>query len=114
MVGGSFPLTRKPLLIGVTVTGTFSSLIFTVMLGKRAVLEVRNENSDFGATVTLFLSMEKGGGVKAEKMTLAQASTPLLMFGLASYAQTWPTVPHTPAATISRRRFCRLTIMPLL
>jgi hypothetical protein len=51
------------------VTGTFSSLIFTVMLGQLVVLDARNENSDFGATATLFFSAENGVGLNAEKYT---------------------------------------------
>jgi hypothetical protein len=97
----------------VTVIGIFSSLIFTVMLAEVVALDARNEKSDFGATVTLFLSAEKGGGVNVEKMTWSQALRSPPILGLGSYAQTGPAVPQTPTARTSRRRFRRLTVMPL-
>lgn len=113
MLGGSFPLTWNPYPTEVTVTGTFSSLIFTMMLAEVVALDARNEKSDFGATVTLFFSTEKGGGVNVEKMTWSQAVMSVPIFGLGSYAQTGPAVPQTPTARTSRRRFRRLTVMPL-
>jgi len=83
--------------MGFIVTGTCSSLILAVMLDGRAALDMRSENSDFGATSTLFLSTEKGGGVKAEKITWLQGSV-LLAPGLASYAHTVLTEPQRLAA----------------
>lgn len=74
------------------------------------VLDARNENSDFGATSTLFLSAENGVGVNAEKYTWVQGSRLPGAYGLVSYAEAWPAVPQTPTATTSRRRFRRLTI----
>jgi hypothetical protein len=63
------------------------------MVGQLVVLDARNEKSDFGATSTLFFSMENGMGVKAEKYTWVQGSRLPGAYGLLSYAQTGPTVP---------------------
>lgn len=82
-VSGSLPFTRYPLLTMVTVTGTFCSLIMTVMLCEAVALEARNENSDLGGTVVLFLSCENGAGVYPEKLTWVHGSV-LLELGLAS------------------------------
>lgn len=109
-VSGSLPFTRYPLLTAVTVTGTFCSLIMTLMLCEEVALEARNENSDLGGTSLLLLSIENGAGVYAEKMTWLHGSV-LLELGLASYAQTLPAMPETAAATTSERIVRKLTIL---
>src|SRR5512139_1391490 len=98
MLAGSLPLNRNPSFIAVLVTGTVSSLIFTVTLA--VALDAKNENSDFGATSLLFFSTENGAGVKAVKYTWVQGSV-VPPPGLASYATTFPTVPKIPTAATS-------------